>query len=187
MGFKKKIQQDQHPVQAAQPWFLQNGKITPDEMLRHLTPTWSKATWEKYLAWWETQRPESLVSPWFYKKICEEQVESIFASAQSNADDELKDQVNGYLIGLSEPQKKVIEMIFWEGRSERYVAKHLGINQKSAHRLKIRALNKIRQLIEGGLSSRIMRGEIISLSLETGATNDETVLELAQSDLQKTV
>ena len=103
------------------------------------------------------------------------------AFAQTNADDELKSVVSKFLLRLTPQQRRVIEMIFWDGRSERYVAEHLSINQKSVHRLKLRALSKIRDLLKGGLSSRIMRGETSPL-INEGGTNAEH-LSLAKSHL----
>lgn len=72
-------------------------------------------------------------------------------------------------------------MIFWEGRSERYVAQSLGINQQPVNRLKKRALSKIKHLISEGVSSRIMRGEQSSLINKGDA--DAEILLLAESHL----
>lgn len=175
--------QTEYNVQPDQPWLLADGKITPDEHLKTLTPSWSAETWERYLTWFETPRSESLLTPWRYDQICEESTESIFEFAQSNADDDLKNRVESYLRFLTGQQRQVVEMIFWEGRSERYVAQQLGINHKSVHRLKLRALKKITQLLKGGPSSRLMRREISLLSTETGDTNGKEVLDLAEGAL----
>lgn len=172
-------------IDTENPWLQMNGKLTPDEYLKRLTPSWDAETWERYLAWYETPRAESLVSPRKYDQICEEATDSIFVNAQSNADDDLKNRVSVYLAGLTEQQRQVIDMIFWHGRSERFVARALGINQKSVHRLKFRALKKIGHLLKGGLTSRIMRGEISPFSTETGEVNGKKVLGLPLGDLPK--
>lgn len=181
------VQQDQmeYTVQTERPWLLENGDRTPDDHLKTLTPYWSAEIWESYLTWFETPRPESLIAPWRYDQICEESTESIFEFAQSNADDELKNRVAQYLAELTKQQRQVIEMIFWEGRSERFVAQSLGINHKSVHRLKLRALKKITHLLKGGPSSRLMRGEISPFSTETGDANGKQVLVLAEGTLPK--
>lgn len=175
--------QTENIVQPERPWLLADGKITPDEHLKTLTPFWSVETWERYLAWYETPRSESLIPSWKYDQICEESTESIFEFAQSNADDDLKNRVESYLGLLTGQQRQVVEMIFWEGRSERFVAQQLGINHKSVHRLKLRALKKITHLLKGGPSSRLMRGEISLLSTETGETNGKKVFGLADGTL----
>lgn len=175
-------------IQAESPWLQQNGKPTPDEYLKTLTPDWSSEVWESYLSWFETQtgaRAESLVDSKKYDRICESEEESIFSAfAQTSADDELKAIISRFLLRLTPQQRRVIEMIFWDGRSERYIAELLSINQKSVHRLKLRALSKIKDLLKGGLSSRIMRGETSPL-INEGGTNAEH-LSLAKSHLAET-
>lgn len=170
-------------VKPEAPWLLENGKVTPEAHLTTLTPYWSAETWEKYLTWFESlegQRAESLLPPRRYIEICESQPESIFVFAQSNADDDLRALVSQYLLTLTEQQQRVIEMIFWDGRSERFVSQTLGINRGSVHRLKIRAINKIKDLLKRGCSSRIMRGE--NSPIQKGGSN-EVRLELAHGSL----
>jgi RNA polymerase sigma factor (sigma-70 family) len=172
-------------VQPEAPWLQQNGKHTPDEFLKTLTPTWSPELWEKYLIWFENHsgtRAESLVGTKKYDRACESEEESLFSAfAQSNADDELKNIIGRFLLRLTPQQRRVIEMIFWEGRSERYVAQALGINQQPVNRLKKRALSKIKDLISEGVSSRIMSGENSPL-INEGGTNAEC-LSLAKGHL----
>jgi RNA polymerase sigma factor (sigma-70 family) len=172
-------------VQPKAPWLQQNGKPVPDELLKTLAPSWSAEVWEKYLVWFENlngSRGESLVIPKRYDRICESEEESIFSAfAQTDADDELKSIVSRFLLRLTPQQRRVVEMIFWEGRSERYVAQSLGINQQPVNRLKKRALSKIKHLISEGVSSRIMRGEQSSLINKGDA--DAEILLLAESHL----
>lgn len=165
------------------PWLLVNGKNTPEELLKTLTPNWDADTWEKYLEWYETQLGESQVHPRKYDKICEEQEESIFVNAQSSADDDLKSQVNEFILKLTDQQKRVVDLIFWEGRSERFVADFLNINHKSVHRLKIRALNKIRRLLKGGPISPIMKGKNYFPSATTGV--NDGVFKLVKKHVSK--
>jgi hypothetical protein len=170
-------------AKAEAPWLLENGKVTPEAHLRTLTPYWNAETWEKYLTWFESkegQRAESLVPPRRYVEMCESQQDSIFVFAQSNADDDLRALVSEYLLTLTEQQRRVIEIIFWDGRSERFVSQALGINRGSVHRLKIRATNKIKDLLKGGCSSRIMKGE--NSPIQKGGSN-EVRLQLAHGSM----
>lgn len=170
-------------VKPEAPWLLENEKVTPEAHLRTLTPYWNADTWEKYLTWFESQegqRAESLVPPRRYVEMCESQQESIFVFAQSNADDDLRARVGEYLTTLTDLQRRVIEMIFWDGRSTRYVAQALGIRHQSVSRLKVRAINKIRDLLQGGATSRIMKGE--SSPFQKGGSN-EVRLQLAHGSL----
>lgn len=170
-------------VQPDAPWLLMNGNITPEEHLKTLTPSWNAETWEKYLIWFEDltgQRAESLVPSRRYDEECERQEESIFVFAQSNADDELRNFVGHYLKKLTNQQRRVIELIFWEGRSERFIAKSLGISGIAVHQMKKRALKSLSQSLRGVSSSRIMRGEISPI--RKGGT-DEGNHQMAEVDL----
>lgn len=170
-------------VHVEAPWLQMNGQPTPEDHLKILTPQWSPEIWERYLSWFENQtgqRSESLVLPKKYDQICEAQEESIFVFSQGNADDDLRGLVSEYLKTLTHLQRRVIEMIFWDGRSTRNVAQELGIRHQSVAKLKKRALNKIKDLLREGATSRIMRGET-SLIVK-GGTDEENLL-LAESYL----
>ena len=170
-------------VQSKQPWLLLNGNTTPDEHLKKLTPKWDEATWERYLEWYDVPRPESLVRPRTYKKISEAADESLFVHSQSNADDELKARVTSFLSKLTDQQRTVINLIFWEGRSERETAELLKINHKSVHRLKVRALKKIKGLLVGGPGLRIMKGKVNFVPSTTGVKNG--AIDLAEGTIPK--
>lgn len=181
------VPQDQitYTVQSERPWLLENGDKTPDDHLKTLTPSWGADTWEQYLTWVEAPRSESLISPRRYDHICEESKESIFEFAQGNADDELKNRVGHYVANLTDQQREVVRMIFWENRSERSIAHHLGISQVSVHGLKRRALKKISNLAKGAIASRIVRGKISSLSAKAEDWNGKEVLVLAEGNFPK--
>ncbi len=164
-------------------WLDVHGQPISDSHLKMLSKTWSAQTWEAYLTWYQMPRAESLVSPRRYDQLREQTTESLFGIAQSNADDALKDRISVYLDGLTEQQRQVIEMVFWQGRSERYVAHELGIRQQSVHRLKNRSLKKIRDLLREGVVSRIKRGEISPFSSDMGEANGNEVLDLAFGNL----
>lgn len=170
-------------VQPDAPWYLMNGKITPDEHLKNLTPSWDAGTWEQYLSWLDTndhRTVETLLLPRKYDELCDKTEEPIFVNAESGACDDLRNLVAGYLTKLTLQQRRVLEMIFWEGRSERYVATKLSINPTTVHRLKKRAFNKIKQLLQGGQRLPYMRG-LNSSQVQGGA--DEGTHCLAEVDL----
>lgn len=168
------FEQEEIIVQPKAPWLQTNGQHTPDEHLKMLTPSWSAATWEKYLKWYEDlegQRAESVVPPKKYDDICNNLEESIFVYAESSSNQDLRELVGEYLKSLSNKQQLVLNMIFWKGRSERYVAKSLKMDPASVHRTKIRALNKIKDLAKKVSSSRIMRGEDFIFLISKGEEN----------------
>ena len=168
-------------VQPDAPWYQLNGDATPDEHLKMLTPSWDAKTWEKYLSWLDSHNPqttETLLPPKKYDELCDQTEESIFVNAESGADSDLRSFVAKYLMQLTPQQRRVLEMIFWEGRSERFVADSLGIKQPAVHAIKKRAFNKIRKLIEGGYRLPYMRG-LISSQVQGGT--DEGTHQLAKS------
>ncbi|MFN8789984.1 MAG: RNA polymerase sigma factor [Bdellovibrionales bacterium] len=168
-------------VKSEAPWLMPNGKPTPDDILKNLTPHWDAVTWEKYLQWldfYEDRTSETLAAPYLYDKLCEEMVESVFSFSENCAEHDLRGYVAGFLQKLTTKQRRVLEMIFWEGRSERYVAQHLSISHGSVHRLKSRALSKIKELIVEGMRHPYVRGE--NSSHIKGGTDAESLL-LAKS------
>lgn len=168
------FEQEEVIVQAKAPWLQINGQHTPDEHLKTLTPSWSAATWEKYLKWYEDlegQRAESVVPPKKYDDICDNLEESIFVYAESSSDQDLRELVGEYLKSLSKKQQLVLNMIFWKGRSERYVAQKLGMKQQAVNQLKKRALSKIKDLAQNVVASRIMRGEDFIFLISKGEEN----------------
>ncbi len=173
-------------VKPGSPWLQTNGKPTPEEHLKTLTPHWDQATWGQYLKWYEEidgTRAESIVPPKLYDQICEAQEESIFIYAQSNADDQLKNRIRQHIELLTPQQQKIIDFIFWQGRSERYIANRLGISCVAVHQIKKRALKSLESIIQGVSSSRIMRGE--NSPLTKGAMDDKKILRLAEGDIPK--
>jgi RNA polymerase sigma factor (sigma-70 family) len=171
-------------VQPEQPWLLLNGKHTPENQLKKLTPFWDTATWDRYLIWFETPRAESLLTPGKYIKACEEDEESIFVNAQSDADAKLRAEVNELLESLTQLESKVIRLIFWDGRSERFVANHLKLSRSTIKDAKKRALKRIKLILKTHTpSSRNMKGKVEFASLTTGVSNGAT--DLAKGEIRK--
>ena len=167
-------------VQPDAPWYQLNGDATPDEHLKMLTPSWDAKTWEKYLSWIDSHDPqttETLLPPKKYDELCDQTEESIFVNAESGADNDLRSFVAKYLMQLTPQQRRVLEMIFWEGRSEREAARSMSLNPSTVHRLKKRAFNKIKGLIKGGQHLPYMRG-LISSQVQGGT--DEGTHQLAK-------
>lgn len=178
---------EQQPIifQPDAPWLLMDGKYTPDEHLKTLTPSRDMQTWEKYVSWLEKNEPrtdETLLPPKKYDELCDQTEESIFVNAESGADNDLRNFVAKYLMHLTPQQRRVLELIFWEGQSERDVADLLGVKQQSVHDAKKRAFKKIRGLIEGHCRLPYMRG-LISSHVQ-GGTHERTHW-LAEVDLDK--
>ena len=58
------------------------------------------------------------------------------------------DKLNKCLAKLSDKDRKLIEQLYFEGKTERECAKIYGINQKNIHKKKVLILGKINKLLE---------------------------------------
>jgi RNA polymerase sigma factor (sigma-70 family) len=50
---------------------------------------------------------------------------------------------------LSERERQVLERLYWDGYTEAEVAKELGISQQAVSKIKRKAIQKLRELLEG--------------------------------------
>jgi DNA-directed RNA polymerase specialized sigma24 family protein len=145
------------------PWLDKYGTQKPEKQIIELSREWSPDLWEQYLSWTESPRAESLLGCKRYKSLSEQQETTIYQQfCAEDVSEEIKNIIKDASKTLTEKQKYVLEMIYWHGRSERYIATSLGITQKAVNLIKQRSLNRIIKST-GVLSSRLMRREISSL------------------------
>lgn len=145
------------------PWLDRYGTQKSEKQIIELSRNWSPKTWEQYLSWIESPRAESLLGSKRYQTLSEEQETTIYQQfCAEDVSEEIKNIIKDASKTLTEKQKYVLEMIYWHGRSERYIATSLGITQKAVNLIKQRSLNRIIKST-GVLSSRLMRREISSL------------------------
>ncbi|MBI2519475.1 MAG: sigma-70 family RNA polymerase sigma factor [Bdellovibrio sp.] len=135
-------------TQVRKPWLGQNGLPLSDKELKLASRRWDLKTWEEYLSWFDIQLKETQISPTIYNKIADNLEESIFALCSSNENSHAIASFNKFLSVLTPKQKIVIEMIFWQNKSEREIAKHLGVSRPAIQNIKKRALAQIEQMIK---------------------------------------
>ncbi|MEK6624854.1 MAG: sigma-70 family RNA polymerase sigma factor, partial [Bdellovibrionota bacterium] len=116
---------------------------------------WDQKTWEEYLSWFEFQLREVQVSPKVYDQMTDNLEESIFALTSSSENSQVIANFKQFLAALTPKQKIVIEMIYWQNKSEREIANHLGVSRPAIQNIKKRALAQIELMIknDGGVSS----------------------------------
>lgn len=144
MGSHKKKSK---PSIEPRPWLCVRGFILPDDQLILISKSWSPEIWESYLKWIETPRSESLFDPKLYTELA-----GALQSASPNyileiSDPEMVSAVQFALSALSEIQRKIINLIFWEGRSVRNISKQLEIPRSSVYDEKQRALKIISTIL----------------------------------------
>ena len=155
------------------PWLNAKGHGLSDKELKEVSQHWDQETWNKYLDSLDHGLSEQQLNPYDYDDIAEKMEFSCWEFSQSDADDQSKHLIKKICKKLSPQQKKIIEMTFWHGRSERFIAKELKISRNTIKTFKKRALLQIKALLEKQVSpvSPLMRGEN-KLSLVQGDKDD---------------
>ena len=133
---------------STKPWLDQNGLPLCDSKLKLVSKRWDQKTWDEYLSWFECPRRESLIKTSAYQEALDKMEESIFSLATSEESNNSKVCVDEFLAMLTPKQKIVIEMTYWQNKSEREIAKHLGVSRGTIRDIKKNALTKIKKNFE---------------------------------------
>lgn len=137
------------------PWLDKHGFPLEEDELFAVSRSWGQKTWERYLDHFEKPRAEAVLLPRIYDRRASEMEYSIFEDGINHADEELTEVMSETLNLLNPKYKLILQLFFWEGKSERDIAKQLKIRQQSLHTLKKRALKEFKRLMEEAVVSRI--------------------------------
>ena len=165
----------------AKPWLDEFGSLLTSAQLKKHSESWSHEVWEEYLRTIESPLSESQLSPSNFDELAEMQTENIFSFSELCADDDLKAQIKIMLNVLTKKQKRVMEMIYWENKSERQIATILKIHQTSVRDFKRSALKRLSATYCLPLTSPLMRGKISFLD-KTGGEDAKATLTVAKSN-----
>lgn len=124
---------------------------TPDKTLqilelRNKAVEWTAEEWELHLKGLETSLSETLISYPAYNRRQELQTETIFKKVADRASEKTQKKTHALLMHLTVHQKKIIELLFWENKSERDVAKHLGISRSTVRILQKRSIQRLKKV-----------------------------------------
>ena len=132
------------------PWLNDDGTMRPDSELRELGKSWTAQQWNNYLdevtgtpphdALEQTTCRIDFISPEEGGKIYDSMSEKVRV-----------DMLDEEIEKLSEIERKVIQLTFWEDMNTTKAAEALGMNRGQAWRVKKRALKKIKT----GMSCRM--------------------------------
>ena len=133
-------------------------KVIDDATLREVSKNWTPEEWETYLVEHveksASYQREDFMAPHKYDFKMETMLESIWEGRNFPDSTDLRERVRRAMITkLTDRQKKIIEMLFWEGATEAEVADSLGISRVSVATQRRRSLVKIRKTI-ANLSSK---------------------------------
>ncbi|MGE4133289.1 MAG: sigma factor-like helix-turn-helix DNA-binding protein [Bdellovibrionales bacterium] len=132
------------------PWIGEKGQVLDKAALRQISKSWGPTNWEFYLSSLDGHQKECQAST----NLIEESAlaENIYPMFVPGCSPELSESMNRLLKSLTEKQKFVIEKIFFEGRSERQVARMMMISRTGVVDLKKRALRNLKNKAREALS-----------------------------------
>ncbi len=143
----------------SRPWLTYEGVQRSNNQIRSLSPSWSVETWLGYLKSFESSRRESLLPPDIYEKRREEQSQSIFEQFDHDQNRSNQQLCADLLSGLSPKSASVLRRTFLEGQTERQIASQLNMTRAAIHRIKARALSRLKKLHGDNVTTRrLMRG-----------------------------
>lgn len=138
-------------------------KLQDEEILRAESRTWNAQEWEAHLKTVEVGLSESLSSR--AEVLSQSIANNIFELSSSGCSEELSDIVNLLLAHLSERQALVLRKIFWDGKSERKIAREMKISRQAVYDLKKRALKNLRRHAQGVLAtSPIVQADVFGMA-----------------------
>ncbi len=168
----------------AKPWLNKKGHKLTDCELKEISKNWDEIMWSSYLDSLDGTLSDRQIHPNEYEYLAERMSVTCWEYSQTDADDDTKKYVGRLLRQLSPQQQKIINMIFWEGRSERYIAEKLNIGRTTVQKAKKRALDKMSVILTDMPSiSPLVRGE--KFPITKGAMDDKGVLRLAKEHISK--
>lgn len=137
-----------------QPWLDDKGRIFNDKELKEISKDWTPEIWESYLSYIEIPRSESLIQEFRFDSIAE--TNHIFESLPETKRNK---KIHSAIKKLTKKQKKIIFLFFFEGISTRDIALKMEISHVAVIKIKNRALNSLKEQMEGVTSLRIMKGK----------------------------
>lgn len=126
-------------------------EMQTEDDLRSASRNWNANEWEAYLRTLEVGLSESLSSK---NEVNQRGItNNIFELSSSGCAEEVSMVVEQLLAHLSERQALVLRKIFWDGKSERKIARELKIGRPAVYDLKKRALKNLRKVAQGVLAT----------------------------------
>ena len=107
---------------------------------------WTPENWEQFLKKIEIPISETLISSNGYNRRKELQTESIFRRVADTPSRGLQKKALKLLQPLTERQRQIIELLYWGHKSEREVAKILGISRSTVRVIQKRSIQRIKQI-----------------------------------------
>lgn len=159
------------------PWLDSRGHELSTEQLKEISKSWDLKTWERYANSLDVQAQGKSLKPGEFRKLEEQQTQSIFADAnQSVVIEGLKQKIERALQALSPRQREVIEAIYYNGQSLGETAQNLSLSKATVFEYKTAALINLK---------RVLSADPNDLAAYEGVSDLRDELETAQEELQE--
>ena len=113
--------------------------------LKEISKSWDQKTWDEYLNWYQSSQSEKLIGVNLFNKISEDLGENIFSQfgfETNELDSELCRQI---LSTLPRHHQRILELIYFEGKTLAAIAKIFKRSITSIHQHKIKALTTLKR------------------------------------------
>lgn len=146
-------------------------EMQTEDDLRSASRNWNADDWESYLRTLEVGLSESLSSK---TEVNQKAItNNIFELSSSGCSKEVSMVVEQLLAHLSERQALVLRKIFWDGKSERKIAREMKTSRQAVYDLKKRALKNLRKVAQGVLAtSPIVQADVLLIADEIEQANE---------------
>lgn len=138
------------------PWLNPAGKPIPTHELKQISKSWSAHTWEEYLRSLEVNHREIMTSKY-------DQILKLYENSNAHMPEDVEDsetsaqnkKLHWAMSLLTEKQRTILQLIYWEGYSESEVADQLGTARGTVNTLKERAIRHLKMLLQNPGQSHI--------------------------------
>ncbi len=139
------------------------------QKLRTKSKNWTSEKWEEYLQTLEVECSETLIHPYKYEELMEENPFLWEDYEKNNSNDEIISHLKKALKTLTPRQKKVIKMLFWDNLTGREIAIKLRRSRRTIRSIKDQGLQKLKKYFCNKVSplSLYIEGESLSDALKS--------------------
>lgn len=135
------------------PWLDRKGCERPVEELKRISLSWNKKTWESYLQWKESPQNEVILqNPLSVEDLSVGDFTGMLFGFSEQSDYPVLGRivVQQTINKLTQRQKKIIKMRFWEGKNICEISRELGVSRRSIRVSMDQGLSKMKKIIESG-------------------------------------
>lgn len=129
------------------PWTDKDGRLLSEQELESASKDWSEETWDQYLKTLEVSLKESQNLD--FGSLAHSLCENPFLYSQTTSNEELKTIVEEGLLVLTDLERRVLRLIFFESKSEREIATQILVSRSRIQNLKRSALKKLKKYFLG--------------------------------------